>query len=247
MHFRARILPFGKAVQAVRLEALGPAEARRRLEQDGSIVLSLRPERLEWHFATRHRFAVPLFTQELVALLEAGVTLGEALEVLTEKEGRPEARQVLERLLEALREGRSFSTALEALGPVFSALYVATVRSAERTGALAPALTRYLTYHQRVDALRKQVINASIYPLLLMGVGTLVIGFLLTYVVPRFATIYRNAGRSPPWTTRLLLAVGEGITHHAGALVAAVAALAVGSLLLSNAGFRLQSKLQSPN
>lgn len=227
MHLRARILPPGAPVKRIRLEAPSLTAARAQLAQDGAVVLSLAPE-LPWRLPVRPRFPVPLFTQELVALLEAGLTLGAALAVLTDQAARPEARGVLAALRASLEAGRPFSDGLATQGGVFPTLYVATVRAAERTGALVPALTRYLDYHERVDRLRKQVQNAAIYPALLLGVGTLVIGFLLTYVVPRFATIYANAGRTPPWSTRLLIALGEGLTHHGGLLAGLLAALGVG-------------------
>ena len=230
MRFSGRIMQPGQGVRAVRLEALDLEEARTRLTQEGATVLSLRADGLAVPLTSGARFSVPLFTQELVALLEAGLTLGEGLDVLAEKESRPEARQLLERLLDALRQGRPFSEALAMHGEVFSPLYAATVRSAEKTGDLAPALTRYLAYHQRVDALRKQVTSALIYPVLLMIVGSLVIGFLLTYVVPRFATVYANAGRTPPWATQVLLTLGTAITHH-GTLLAAIAAAVIAALI----------------
>ena len=231
MRFSGRIMQPGQGVRAVRLEALDVDEARARLMQEGATVLSLRADGLAGQLTSGARFSVPLFTQELVALLEAGLTLGEGLDVLAEKESRPEARQLLERLLDALRQGRPFSEALAAQNDVFSPLYAATVRSAEKTGDLAPALTRYLAYHQRVDALRKQVVSAAIYPVLLMIVGTLVIGFLLTYVVPRFATVYANAGRTPPWATQVLLTLGMALTRH-GALLAATLAALIAALVV---------------
>ena len=230
MRFSGRIMQPGQGVRAVRLEALDLDEAKARLMQDGATVLSLRADGLAVPLTSGARFSVPLFTQELVALLEAGLTLGEGLDVLAEKESRPEARQLLERLLDALRQGRPFSEALAMHGEVFSPLYAATVRSAEKTGDLAPALTRYLAYHQRVDALRKQVMSALIYPVLLMIVGSLVIGFLLTYVVPRFATVYANAGRTPPWATQVLLMLGTAITQH-GTLLAVVLAAVIVALI----------------
>lgn len=232
MRFSGRIMQPGQGVRAVRLEALDLDEAKARLIQDGATVLSLRADGLAVPLTSGARFSVPLFTQELVALLEAGLTLGEGLDVLAEKESRSEARQLLERLLDALRQGRPFSEALAAQPDVFSPLYAATVRSAEKTGDLAPALTRYLAYHRRVDALRKQVVSALIYPVLLMIVGSLVIGFLLTYVVPRFATVYANAGRTPPWATQVLLTLGTAITQHGTLLAVVLAAVIVGLITL---------------
>ena len=99
-------------------------------------------------------------------------------------------------------------------GEAFPPLYAATVRAAESTGDLSPALARYVGYQNQIDAVKKKVLSASIYPLLLIGVGTLVIGFLLGYVVPRFASVYADAGRDLPWMSKMLLAWGEAVEAH---------------------------------
>ena len=105
-----------------------------------------------------------LFSQELVALLEAGLNLVEALETLAEKEERAEARKIIRGLLGELYEGRSFSHALGAFPHVFTPLYVATVRASERTGDLPEALLRFVAYQTQLDVVRKKVVSASIYP-----------------------------------------------------------------------------------
>ncbi len=97
-----------------------------------------------WLAARRTRFPLLLFTQELIALLDAGLTLTEALETRVEKEHRPESRQLIEHLLVTMREGRPFSAALADQAENFPPLYAATVRAAESTGDRSPALTRYV-------------------------------------------------------------------------------------------------------
>ncbi|MHB1077746.1 type II secretion system F family protein, partial [Thiobacillus sp.] len=117
--------------------------------------------------------------------------------------------------------------ALAMQGAAFPPLYAATVRAAESTGDLSPALARYVGYQNQIDAVKKKVLSASIYPLLLIGVGTLVIGFLLGYVVPRFASVYADAGRDLPWMSKMLLVWGEAVeAHGVWILLGAVAAIA---------------------
>jgi general secretion pathway protein F len=216
MRYRVKALRPGAGVTALTLEALDEAEVTARLQREGAQVLSIVAERAGWLAARRTRFPLLLFTQELIALLDAGLTLTEALETLAEKESRPESRQLIERLLATMREGRPFSAALATQGDAFPPLYTATVRAAESTGDLSPALARYLGYQNQIDTVKKKVLSASIYPVLLIGVGTLVIGFLLGYVVPRFATVYADAGRDLPWMSRMLLAWGEAVGAHGG-------------------------------
>ncbi|HRK77124.1 MAG TPA: type II secretion system F family protein, partial [Thiobacillus sp.] len=229
MRYRVKALHPGAGVTALTVEALDEAEIAARLQREGAQVLSIVAERGIWPAARSTRFPLLLFTQELIALLDAGLTLTEALETLSEKENRPESRQLIERLLAAMREGRPFSAALAMQDGAFPPLYAATVRAAESTGELSPALTRYLGYQNQIDTVKKKVLSASIYPLLLIGVGTLVIGFLLGYVVPRFATVYADAGRDLPWMSRMLLAWGEAVGAHGGWI--ALGALGLGASL----------------
>lgn len=234
MRYRVKALRPGAGITASTVEALDAAEAGARLQREGAQVLSIVAEHGGWLTARRTRFPLLLFTQELIALLDAGLTLTEALETLAEKESRAESRQLIERLLATMREGKPFSTALAAQCEAFPALYAATVRAAESTGDLSPALARFVAYQNQIDTVKKKVVSASVYPLLLISVGTLVIAFLLGYVVPRFASVYADAGRDLPWMSRMLLAWGEAVAAHGGwialtalALIAAlVAALA---------------------
>lgn len=157
------------------------------------------------------RFPTLLFSQQLHALLDSGLTLTEAIHTLLAKESSSPHRQVVQQLDEALAQGLNFSTALAKLPAAFPEIYVATVRAAERTGDLAQALNRYIAYQQQFDDIRKKLVSASIYPAMLLLVGGFVTLFLLGYVVPRFSTVYESAGRDLPWASSVLLAFGQVI------------------------------------
>lgn len=176
--------------------------------------------------AATGRFALVLFCQELVALLEAGLNLHEALQTLRAKERSPQGGAVLGRVLGALGEGRNFSDVLEGMPEHFPEVFVATVRASERTGDLASALSRYVAYELQFDAIRKKLVSASIYPALLLLLGTVVTLFLMGYVVPRFSLAYESTGRDLPWMSALLLRAGRGLAGH-GAALGAMAVLAV--------------------
>jgi len=224
MRYRVKALRPDTGVTTLTMEALDESEVTARLQREGAQVLSIIAERGNWLAARRARFPLMLFTQELIALLDAGLTLTEALETLAEKESRPESRQLIDRLLTTMREGRPFSAALTAQADAFPPLYAATVRAAESTGDLSPALARYVGYQNQIDTVKKKVLSASIYPMLLIGVGTLVIGFLLTYVVPRFASVYADSGRNLPWMSQILLSWGEAVGAHGGWIALGIAA-----------------------
>jgi general secretion pathway protein F len=117
------------------------------------------------------KLSLVLFSQELLALLTAGLGIVEGLEALLEKEANPATRGVLERLLAGLREGKRFSSVLAEQPALFPPLYVGIVRAAEGTSDLPRALERYIDYQQRIDAVRAKVVSASIYPAILLMVG----------------------------------------------------------------------------
>ena len=221
MRFQLKALSADGRVESLSLQAADEAGARRQAEGRGYTVLKVRAAgALAWR--GRERFPVALFSQELIALLDAGLPLLEAIETLGEKERAPAARNALSSLALTLREGRPFSSALEKLGDTFPPLYVATVRAAERTSDLQPALARYVAYQAQVDALKRRVVHASIYPALLVGVGALVSFFLLLYVVPRFSLIYEDRAVDLPLLSRLLLSWGQLVEHHGMAIIIAL-------------------------
>lgn len=231
MEFHVKALDREQAVLAQQLDAVDESDARRQLGLLGLRVISLTPARHRY-FARPGKIPLVIFSQELVALLEAGLSLVESIEGLTEKETNPMVRRPLEQILGRLYEGQTLGAALSEHPSVFPYLYVATVRASERTGSLREALTRFIAYQQQIDALRKTLINASIYPAVLLGAGVLVMLFLMGYVVPRFSSIYEELGSDLPFASRLLLQWGQMLEAHTLAVIcaggAAVAAVGYG-------------------
>jgi len=231
MQFAVRTLAPDMSISSIVIDAADALEARRQVEARGLFVSSIEPARAN-PFAGLgrrggQRLSIVLFSQELLALLQAGLGIVEGLEALLEKEANPGARGVLERLLGGLREGKRFSSVLAAQPDLFPPLYVGIVRAAEGTSDLPRALSRYIDYQQRIDTVRSKIVSASIYPVILLMVGGGVSAFLIGYVVPKFAEVYHGAGRSLPWMSQLLLDWGQFASNHGSAiLVAAVLALA---------------------
>ena len=227
MRFELKAIGPNGGVEAIDFQAPDQATAVRNLEGRGYTVLSVRAKRslgLPWRGAAE-RFPVALFSQELRVLLNAGLPLPEAIDTLAQKEKRGDWRGVIERLGEVLREGQTFSSALEEFPQTFSPLYVATVRSSEKTSDLAPALGRYVAYAAQLEAIKKRVVNASIYPTLLIAVGGIVSLFLLLYVVPRFGRIYEERGSALPLFSRLLLTWGGAVDKHAPVVLSVLGGL----------------------
>ena len=241
MRFKARVLRPGGGVAVVEVSGGDAAEAAARIAADGLGLLSL--SRVSGFGGAREgRFPLTQFAQELRALLDSGIALIEAVQTLAEKEPRPATQQVFGRLIATLAEGRTFSAALEADAAAFPPLFVAAVRASERTGDLGEALARFVAYRQQQELVRSRLISASIYPVLLLGVGGLVILFLLSYVVPRFARVYADIGGDLPLLSQWLLAAGTAMDRHmalfaVGAVVLLAAAVAMARSQTVAAGF----------
>jgi len=201
------------------VDAVDAADARKQALSRGLRVLAVQGSRLPTA-GRRAKLALVAFSNELVALLDAGLSLVEAIDALTEKERDDAVRNILEGLRRRLYEGQSLSTALGEFPSCFSTLYVATVRASERSGAISEALRRFVAYQEQLDALRKRVVNASIYPAVLLGAGALVVIFLVAYVVPRFSGIYEDIGGELPLASRLLMQWGRLLDAHGMAVLA---------------------------
>jgi len=220
MRYEVKALRADDTLGAWVLDALDAADAGRQLSDQGYTVVSVRARtRFLPDWRRPHPFPLVLFSHELLALLEAGLALVDALETLAEKEARPEVRQTLAQIIARLREGQPLSRALERCPAKFPPLYVATIHASERTGDLAEALARFIQYQSQMDAVKRQVVSASIYPVLLAAVGALVTLFLMVYVVPRFSHIYADVGTDLPLMSQWLMQWGLLVESHGGALL----------------------------
>ena len=228
MRFRVKAMSGVHDVLSYVLDAVDESDARRQVAGAGLAFISIARERSINLGGRSTRMPLVTFSQELVALLDAGLSLVESIETLAEKESAPPIRRTLQQVLVRLREGQAFGAALAEHPVSFPALYVATVRAAERTGALREALTRYVTYQQQVDLLRKSLVNASIYPAVLCGAGLLVVAFLMGYVVPRFSSIYEDLGSNLPFASRLLMQWGKFLDRNGFAVLVGVGVLIAG-------------------
>ncbi|GGC19532.1 type II secretion system F family protein [Pseudoduganella buxea] len=230
MQFDVRTLSPDMAIGHMVVDGRDEADARRQVEARGLFVSSINPVRGAFKPGKGKALSLVLFSQELLALLNAGLGIVEALEALLEKEAAPATRGVLERLLAGLREGQRFSTVLSEQPSLFPPLYVGIVKAAEGTSDLPRALARYIDYQQRIDTVRAKIVSAAIYPCILLLVGGGVSMFLIGYVVPRFAEVYQGAGRNLPWMSQVMLSWGQFAGAHTGALFGGLA-LAIGALV----------------
>lgn len=213
MRYEVKAFMEGAGVTTLTFEALDEREVIGQVKAQGYAVLAVKPKQASSKWGGG-QFSLVLFSQELYALLEAGLTQVEAFETMAEKETRTENRKMLVEIIAKLREGHSLSTALQQFSSVFPALYVSTIRASEKTGDLSESLSRYIAYQSQMDLVRKKIVSASIYPVLLIGVGSLVTLFLMLYVVPKFSKIYEDIGTDLPFFSKLLMNWGHLLDTH---------------------------------
>lgn len=216
MQFELQVAGATRATKSrhIAVEAASEADAMRIAARNGWRVLAVERPRAAPASRSKQDFPLLQFSQELLALLEAGLNLTEAISTLHNKELRPTAKATIGAILQTLQQGKSFADTLATFPAIFPEIYVATVHAAERSGNLPEALGRFVAYQLQFDAIRKKLVSAAIYPLMLLAVGTLVTLFLLGYVVPKFSVVYESSGRDIPWMSQLLLAFGQKLAAH---------------------------------
>lgn len=202
-----------KAEEVIQLtiSAISEAEALSQARAKGLVPISAKQLKQMNALRGTRSFPLLLFVSELLVLIDSGLTIVEAIETLTLKERRKDAKAVLDDLLLTLYQGQTFSNALEKQAHIFPQIFVATVRASETTGEMSKALSRFIAYEVQIQAVKKKIINASIYPLLLLAVGSSVILFLLGFVVPKFSHIYEGTQGDLPFLSSLLFKLGAFI------------------------------------
>ena len=233
MQFAIKVMRSGEGVCQISVAALNESDAVNVAKSQGYAVLSIKEAGKTLSLLnSRKSFPLVLFSQELLSLLDAGLSLIEAMVALSVKERQPEAKKVLDSVISRLYEGQTLSAALEEFPAIFPALYIASIRASEKTGGLSEALSRFVAYQTQLNFVKKKVISASIYPVVLMAVGGMVMLFLLAYVVPRFSSVYEGSRTTLPWLSQMLLKWGLLLQNN-GLLLLVVTVAGVSALVYS--------------
>lgn len=237
----------GGAIETARRDAADPEVLRRELEQAGLFVFGIWPAR---------RLAIPglaslaallgprvpdkallLFTQEFHALARAGLPVIQVFDTLVRQTTNARLKDILLSMRDDVSGGMAVSDAAAQHPGVFSHVFVASLRSGERSGTFVESLARHAALLKRVLAVRKRVFTALTYPAILIGLSTAVVVFLLTYVMPIFSRMYANFDAALPTPTLVLVQV----TNVLGTLAVPIA----GGVLLTVLSVRRWLELSS--
>lgn len=172
-----------------------------------------------------------IFNQELLALVKAGLPVLRVWDLLIERARHEGFQQALRMVRQDIRGGASASEALSRHPGYFSELYVASVRAGEQSGNLVEVLKRFIAYLKLMIGLRHKVAKALAYPAFLVLTGIAVVGFLISYVMPTFISVYAETAKSLPVATQLLIdAASAAKVYVAPALALLIGLLVVGRM-----------------
>jgi general secretion pathway protein F len=217
--FRGVVAASGKAIRGVR-DAENPKVLRAALRREG-ILLTLATEEavakskakrdidlLKW-FRRIGSADIAVLTRQLATLVKAGIPLVESIGALVDQVEKDELKRVLTVVREKLNEGTSFAKALEQHPRAFPPIYVNMVAAGEASGTLEQVLERLADFMEGQARLRSKVSAALAYPVLMAGIGILLISVLMVAVVPKVTAIFESLDRALPWYTQLLIAVSN--------------------------------------
>ena len=226
--------PDGSTVNG-QVEGDDESRVRAKLESQGLLVFKLHRRGMgsaassgkSWSWGTLPLGEFLIFNQELLALVKSGLPVLRVWELLIERSAHAGFQQVLRNVREDIRGGSSASDALAKHPLYFPDLYVATVKAGEQSGNLPDVLQRYVAYLKLMMGLRQKVMKALSYPAFLVLIGVGVIGFLLTYVMPTFVSVYGESAKALPWATQALL----DVVNHAESKILPLGLLLMGLVL----------------
>lgn len=212
--FRYRALGLdGKEVQGV-ISGEGARQVRGQLRERALFVVDVEPAQGSgkgWlaRPAKLGRSELTVLTRQWSTLLEAGISLEKALAALIEQNAESRTRQVLAAVREELLAGQPLHKALAVAPHSFDALYRALIAAGEASGQLAPIMARLADYLEHRGALGQRVVQALVYPVLVVLVALAVVLLLMTYVVPQVVAVFQSGHQSLPLLTRGLIALSD--------------------------------------
>ncbi len=189
------------------------AEVRDRFSQQGYLVYSVKPRgilvggKIQGRERGVKQSLFLIYNKQFLTLIKAGLPIVNSLELLIKRQRDNKFRALLENIRDRVKSGESLSEAFAAQR-MFPRIYTSTLMAGEKSGNMEEVLTRYIAFQQMALTFKKKLAVSLVYPALLIGMVAIMFTFLITYVVPEFANLYRDLHASLPAITLFMLAVG---------------------------------------
>ena len=198
-------------------------DVRERYTRQGFLVYSVKPRQAGFSFSgeinipgRRRKLNLEkflIFNQQFVTLVRAGLPILKSLDLLAERLTDAKLTPYVNAVRDDVRKGALLSEAFRAQG-IFPKIYVTSIMAGEKSGSLVEVLERYITYQKLALAVRKKVLVSLMYPSVLIVLVILLMVFLVTYVVPSFATLYNSMNARLPTITLYLIAIGTTARNY---------------------------------
>jgi len=210
------------------VEAAGTLEeARQKLAERGLFVYSvrLRSGLVSGMLGVRKERKISgndflILNQQFNTLIKAGLPILRALDLLATRATAPKLRPVLTQIRDRVREGKSLSEAVDEAG-VFTKMYSTAILAGEKSGNLSGVLDYFIAYQRVSTGVKKKILATLVYPTLLVSVASIIVIYLVTVVIPKFALLYRDLGAELPGPTKLLVTVTVDYRFYILGLIAA--------------------------
>jgi type IV pilus assembly protein PilC len=195
------------------------AEVRDRFASQGYLVYWVKPQgMLSGGFSLRRgrklkQSSFLVFNQQFLTLLKAGLPILNSLDLLIKRQRDRHLQQILENVRERVKGGELLSDAF-ATHSMVPKIYTTTLMAGEKSGNIDEVLTRYINFQRLAMTFRKKLFVSLIYPTLLVTVVTIMVMFLFTYVVPKFAELFESLDAKLPAITLFMLAVGQNAQKY---------------------------------
>lgn len=214
--YRCKIGTSDGRVLEKEFEAESREALQESLEEQGFFVFKVRRVSLQWFSKgsgsgslSGRRFLA--LNQEMLVLIRSGLPILQVLDTLVDRMEAGRLFNTLQDIRTDVKGGNSLSEAFGRFPKMFPQLYVASLQAGEQSGDLPITLARYIEYQKRVEAIRAKVRSATFYPSLLAVAVTVVLGFLMLYVIPSFTQVYADADVQLPLLTRMVIALANGL------------------------------------
>lgn len=176
-----------------------------------------------------------IFTRQLATLIDAGLPLLRGLNVLAKQEKDPTLKSTINALADAVQGGSTFSEGLAQHPKIFNKLYINMVKAGELGGVLELVLNRLAEFQEKAQKIKNKVVSAMFYPIIVLFIAIVIMGFLLVFIVPKFEQIFHDmlGGKPLPGITQFVMNASNLVKNHLLLIFAFIAALVVGYKLFA--------------
>ncbi len=228
--YRFKISDASGKVSETIVEAENQKDAVKRLRARRAVVLSFLGDANDLgernkHVFKRHRFDPVDFTDRLVPLLEAGITLEKSFQILGDATDNPDEKQLIHDLRRGLHEGRPLSKLISDRGKLFPRIYGSIVEAGEESGALAEVMAELRRFMMSSQEMKSFLISSSIYPAVVLVVSIGVVLVMMGVIVPEFSKVFTSSGKAIPAATQFLMDCSSIVTSYWWTLLLVIAGI----------------------